>query len=123
MGSKFSAWRPGMQLVMNELRTRGLLFIDSWTSNQSVGQSLSKELQVPSASRDIFIDHDISRVAIKHSLAELEHIARQRGYAVGIGHPHDLTLRMLKPWIAGARQRGIEFVPISAIVRRGMKSG
>ena len=123
MGSKFSAWRPGMQLVMSELRSRGLLFIDSWTSNQSVGLSLSKELQVPNASRDIFIDHDISRVAIRHSLAELEYIARQRGFAVGIGHPHDLTLTMLNRWMAEARARGIEFVPISAIVRRGMKSG
>ncbi|MCG8543491.1 MAG: divergent polysaccharide deacetylase family protein [Alphaproteobacteria bacterium] len=123
MGSKFSAWRPGMKLVMNELRSRGLLFLDSWTSSRSVGLSLSKELQVPNASRDIFIDHDISQVAIQHSLAELEYVARQRGFAVGIGHPHDLTLSMLKRWMAEARARGIEFVPISAIVRRGMKSG
>ncbi len=123
MGSKFTAWKPGMEMVMKEVQARGLLFVDSFTSNQSVGFHLARADRLPSAARDIFIDHIISRPAIEHSLQELERIARRRGFAVGIAHPHDLSREILATWIPEAKARGISFVPISYIVRREMKSG
>lgn len=123
MGSKFTAWKPGMEMVMREVQARGLLFVDSFTNNESVGYALARQHRLPSASRDVFIDHDITRAAIDHSLKELEKIARRRGYAVGIAHPHDLTREMLKTWIIDAKSRGIDFVPISNIAQRGMKTG
>jgi polysaccharide deacetylase 2 family uncharacterized protein YibQ len=123
MGSRFTAWSEGMQMVMEEARDRGLLFVDSFTNNQSVGYRLAREFKLPSASRDVFIDHDIGRDAIDNSLREIEKIARKRGYAIGIAHPHDLTREALEIWIPDARSRGFDFVPISHIVRRTMKSG
>lgn len=123
MGSKFTAWKPGMEMVMDEVRKRGLLFVDSFTSNESVGFHLARADRLPSAARDIFIDHAINRAAIEHSLQELEHIARRRGYAVGIAHPHDLSREILAKWIPEAKARGVSFVPISYIVRREFKSG
>jgi polysaccharide deacetylase 2 family uncharacterized protein YibQ len=123
MGSKFTAWKPGMELVMREVQARGLLFVDSFTNNESVGYTLARQHKLPTTSRDVFIDHDITRAAIEHSLKELERIARRRGYAVGIAHPHDLSREMLKVWIKEAKSRGVDFVPISHIVQRAMKTG
>ena len=123
MGSKFTAWRPGMTTVLREIRSRGLLFLDSWTSNRSLAFSMSREINIPSVARDIFIDHDISRGEIKDNLGRLERIARRRGFAIGIGHPHDLTTSILAEWIDQVRLRGVDLVPISSIVRRRMGAG
>lgn len=123
MGSKFTAWRPGMTTVLREIRSRGLLFLDSWTSNRSLGFAMSREINIPSVARDIFIDHDISRGEIRDNLGRLERIARRRGFAIGIGHPHDLTTSILADWIGRVRLRGVDLVPISSIVRRRLGAG
>lgn len=118
MGSKFSRSTEGMSLVMQELRERGLLFLDSRTIADSVGSKEAAAYGVPHADRDVFLDDDQSPAKIDQMLAELERIARKRGYAVGIGHPHPATIAALQRWLPTAAQRGFVLVPISAIVRR-----
>jgi uncharacterized protein len=119
MGSKFTAASRGMSQVMGELRARDLLFLDSVTSADSVAWQIAAASGVPAARRDVFFDHDWRNAeTIKDQLATLERIARRRGYAVGIGHPHRLTLEILSKWLPEARRRGIALVPISAIVVR-----
>jgi hypothetical protein len=118
MGSKFSRSTEGMSLVMQELRERGLLFLDSRTIADSVGSKEAAAYGVPHADRDVFLDDDQSPAKIDEMLAELERIARKRGYAVGIGHPHPATIAALQRWLPLAVQRGFALVPISAIVRR-----
>lgn len=117
MGSKFTAWETGMRLVAEELRDQGLLFVDSWTTNESQGLAQSRALGVPSVARDIFVDHDIDREMIERSLTRIERIATQRGYAIGIGHPYDLTTEVLTRWIPEVRERGFAIVPISTVVK------
>ncbi|MFQ5467373.1 MAG: divergent polysaccharide deacetylase family protein [Kiloniellaceae bacterium] len=118
MGSKFTASAAGVAPVMRELKARGLLFLDSLTSARSVGWLVADRAGVPYARRDVFLDHDWKNPdAIQRQLARLESIARRQGYAVGIGHPHSLTLDALARWLPEARRRGFVLVPISAIVR------
>ncbi len=119
MGSKFTASPVGMVRVMAELRSRGLLFLDSRTSSDSVGEVLAVRMGVAHAGRDVFIDNDPEDMdSIRRQLAKLENIARRRGQAVGIGHPHDTTLEVLAQWLTGVEERGFKLVPISAIVRQ-----
>lgn len=120
MGSRFTTWDEGMRLVMREMHRRGLLFVDSWTHNRSLGMPMSRRYRVPNAARDVFIDHDITEAAIRRRLAKLERIARRRGYAVGIAHPHALSMQILREWIASVQSRGFRLVPISAVVRYRM---
>ena len=118
MGSGFTASPEGMAYVMRELRARGLLFLDSLTAASTVGPDAAQQAGVPYAVRDIFLDNDPNSAAsIRAQLAKLEAIAKRRGYAVGIGHPHRATLKTLAKWLPEARRRGFTLVPISAIVR------
>jgi polysaccharide deacetylase 2 family uncharacterized protein YibQ len=110
-----------MEPVLAELKARGLLFLDSRTSADSVGAALAREFDVPNASRDVFLDHDPSPAAIRAKLAELEAVARRQGYAIGIGHPHDATIDALGPWLREVSARGYTLVPISAAVRRRLE--
>ena len=118
MGSRFTAWPEGMAVVMKEMRRRGLLFLDSLTTYDSVGGQVAERYGVPYAERDIFLDNQAEDAgAIRRQLDKLEATALERGYAVGIGHPYPNTLDVLSAWLPRVWARGLRLVPISAVVR------
>ncbi len=116
MGSRFTADAGAMRIVLGELDHRGLLFVDSRTSSRSAGQALAKELGMPQAARDVFLDNVLVSDRVEAQLAELERIARAHGQAIGIGHPHDATLAALAQWIPSLPARGLVLQPVSALV-------
>ncbi len=115
MGSKFSQHRRAMSLVLAELDSRGLLYLDSVTVSSTIGAHLAEASHMPFASRDVFIDNLVDRSSIERQLNLLEHVAHQSGRAVAIGHPHEETIDALVRWLPQARKRGFKFVPISTI--------
>lgn len=117
MGSKFTSETNKMLPVLRELQQRGLMFLDSQTSGQSVAGELSESLGMPTARRSVFIDHDQSPAAVEAALKQLEATARHYGSAVGIGHPHRITMEALQRWLPTLAERGIALVPISRIAR------
>ena len=88
MGSKFSQHRRAMSLVLAELESRGLLYLDSVTVGSTVGARLAEASRMPYASRDVFLDNLADRSFIEGQLRLLEQVARQSGRAVAIGHPY-----------------------------------
>lgn len=118
MGSLFTRSREGMGLVLAELRRRGVMFLDSRTVADSVGARVASELGVPNLARDVFLDNDPAPAAIEAQLQELERIARERGYAIAIGHPYPSTLAALNAWLPMLKARGIVAVPVSTILRQ-----
>src|SRR5262249_7275233 len=118
MGSRFTASESGMAMVMEELKRRGLLFVDSRTTSSTVGDRLAERFDVPHADRDVFLDNDEDGAAVLERLAQLEAVARRHGMAIGIGHPHDGTIAALAEWLPTLKQKGFVLVPVSAIVMR-----
>ncbi len=122
MGSRFTQSTDGMRIVLKEVKRRGLFFLDSLTSQRSVAGRVASELGVPHLVRDIFIDHEDDRAAIRRQLAAVERLARRQGYAIGIAHPRDNSLAELQPWIAGLEAKGIRLVPITDILNRSQQT-
>jgi polysaccharide deacetylase 2 family uncharacterized protein YibQ len=118
MGSRFTAFRPGMETVLKLFKARGLLFLDSRTTAQTVGETLAQELGVPSVSRNVFLDDDESLAAVKRRLAETEEVARRQGFVVAIGHPHENTLQALANWLPGLAAKGFALAPLTASLRK-----
>ena len=106
MGSKFTADAARMILVMKELKARGLMWLDSKTTVDSAGSAAAAVVGVPYVERDVFLDNVDSVVAILEQLARLKSAARDRGFAVGIGHPHDATIDALRQWLDLHRKSG-----------------
>lgn len=123
MGSRFTADRDGMAVVMAELKRRGLLFLDSRTIGATVGPALAREYDVPLAQRNVFLDHVNTLAGVNARLDETEEFARRRGFAVAIGHPRDATLTALVKWLAAEPERGFVLVPLSAIIARPRVAG
>ncbi len=118
MGSRFTAFKPGMETVLRQLKGRGLMFLDSRTSAQSVGDQLAHEMGVPSIVRHVFLDDDESLDAVRKKLAEAEAIARRQGFVVMIGHPHEATLQALGEWLPGVQGKGLALAPATAVLRK-----
>jgi polysaccharide deacetylase 2 family uncharacterized protein YibQ len=115
MGSKFTADPKAMATFMDEIKRRGLLFLDSITTTDSVGARLARVFEVPYARRDVFLDNIMSAEAIAVQLEILESIAARRGVAVGIAHPRDETFDVLEAWLGNLEERGYVLVPLSAV--------
>lgn len=106
-----------METVIGVLARRGLFFFDSLTSSKSIAYNTALRLGVPSVRNDLFIDADTEdRRVVAERLNRLIGIAKTRGSAVGIGHPRPWTLEALRECRERARDAGVEFVFLSAIV-------
>jgi len=75
---------------------KALFFIDSRTSGRSIAYEVAISLGIPSAYRHIFLDVQSDEDYIKGKLLELFRLAQKNGAAVGICHPTEETLRVLK---------------------------
>jgi polysaccharide deacetylase 2 family uncharacterized protein YibQ len=117
MGSKFTADAAGMEIVADELQPRHLFFLDSRTSPKSVGESVAKQHGVPAIARDVFLDDELTLKSVNQQLAETERVARRKGFAVAIGHPHPVTLQALEAWLPDAEKKGFVFVPLRTLVQ------
>lgn len=105
---------PGhMTWVMKEMAKQGYFFVDSRTSKQSVAEKIAQEQNVPVLKRDVFLDHDIDVDSIRAQFNELIIIAKKKGYAVGIGHPHPETIAVLKELLPTLELQGVKLEPIS----------
>jgi uncharacterized protein len=117
-GSSLTENKEAMKFLMAELKARGLMFLDSLTSPRSVAFATAREFGIKSARRDVFLDNEANNPDyIRKQLDELASAAEKRGSAIGIGHPHPATLRVLKTWLAELSGRGIELVPVSQLMK------
>jgi polysaccharide deacetylase 2 family uncharacterized protein YibQ len=95
MGSKLTASAGQMRQIFTILKKRGLFFVDSRTTADTRCRASAELLQLPFAERDVFIDHEQTPAFIRKQIKLLIKRAERQGYAIGIAHPHSLTLQIL----------------------------
>jgi polysaccharide deacetylase 2 family uncharacterized protein YibQ len=115
MGSKLTAESAQMYQIFSVLKHRGLFFVDSRTTSDSICKPSARLFQVPFAERDIFIDHFQKPDFIRKQIKELIRIAKLNGEAIGILHPHSTTYRILQEMMPDL-QNQVQLVPASKIV-------
>jgi polysaccharide deacetylase 2 family uncharacterized protein YibQ len=116
MGSGLSTDPASMGAILGVLASRGLFFLDSRTSAQSVAYRIAAALGVPAAERQVFLDDDLHPEAIAAQFQRLLDLARTRGEAIAIGHPHSETLATLAAEVPRAQAAGFRFVQVSALL-------
>ncbi len=118
MGSKFTADAALMRTLLAPIKDRGLLFVDSRTTADTVAYAEARKMGIPAAERDLFLDADVDRSRIPARLVELFKLARSRGRAVGICHPYPETLEALRTGFRQFADYGLEVVPVSRLVQK-----
>ncbi len=92
MGSRFTEDRPAMANIMQEIKERSLMFVDSFTTPGSVGLQTARQAGINSIGRSVFLDNVLDEEKICHQLEQLVILSERNGRAIGIGHPHRETV-------------------------------
>lgn len=95
-GSKFTEQRGNMEMLLSVLDSHNISFVDSRTTPNTTLPSIANAQNRLILSRDIFIDNNLDSASLNAQIKEGVKIARDRGYAILIAHPHKETLSALK---------------------------
>ena len=117
MGSRGTSDPHLMRLILSELKRRDLFFLDSYTTLGSSVPDITRELNLPFLRRSVFLDNEDSPEPIRARINDLAKAASNTGFAVGIGHYRENTLRVLNEEIPRLKREGYQIVTLSEILR------
>jgi hypothetical protein len=115
MGARFTTSERDLAPIFEELKKRGLMFVDGRASEQSVAGTLAKSMNLPRVIADAALDAEQTPDAIDLHLAKLEALARGNGAALGIGFAYPVTVERVAAWAKTLEGKGLVLAPASAL--------
>lgn len=117
MGSRATESQRIMSVVLDEIKRTNLFFVDSLTSQNSVGYYLARKKGLRAGKRNIFLDNRDDKEYINAQLRLLAREAKKNGYAIAIGHvQRKWTSVALAQMLPRLEEEGIRIVPASEVV-------
>ncbi len=116
MGSRASSELRVMTWIMQELSARGIVYVDSRTSAQTVAEDAARAQGVAAGRRHVFLDNERSPSAIRAALDDAVYRSRTEGKIIAIGHLVDVTVETLIRELPGLEKRGVDLVAPSKLV-------
>ncbi len=111
-GERFAAMTEPFMSMQNQLRQRGLLYIDPRSGARNPERVWGRSV-------DVIVDEPSTRNEIDLKLSILERLARERGTSVGlVTEAAPVVIDRVEAWAAGLQRRGVMLVPISSLIRR-----
>lgn len=117
MGSRATADPRVMAQVLAVVAQRGLFFLDSYTTPRSVVGELASAMGVRWARNHLFLDGQPEVGAVRRRLEQAVRRGLTRGRAIVIGHVRPATAAAIASLLPELRRRGVEVVPVSALVQ------
>ncbi len=119
MGSSFTAHEEKLTPIIKYLSTKtDIVFLDSGNTNKSLIPMISSQYGLEHFRSHRFIDNIKIKTAIIKQLQELEKIALNNGYAIGIGFPSPVTYDAILEWYTSLAKDKIQLVPLSKISKQ-----
>ena len=108
-----------MRELLTSLQRRGLFFMDSVTSQRSVGYAVEAELAMEPRVNNQFLDHDETDENSRAALIHLALLAAKSGTGIGICHVfHPYALHALQAIGAQLQAKGYTFTVLSQVTNR-----
>jgi polysaccharide deacetylase 2 family uncharacterized protein YibQ len=117
MGAKFEASADSFAPVLEEIKARGLLFLDDSNGSQSAGGKIAGSLGLDYAAADVQVDALPGGEDISKALARLEAVAKERGTAIGVAAAKPETVKQVAAWAEQLQGKGFVLIPVSAAIR------
>ena len=117
MGSKFNSASGQLRPILQEIKDRGLMFVDGGTS-RSEAPGVAAEIDLPKAISNVMLDEPPLRESLDRKLKQLETIIKQESTAIGTAHAYPSTIDRLLIWTRSLQQRKLTLVPVSAIANK-----
>ena len=117
LGAGFSNDKDALEPVLQELRDRGLGWLDNGAVPASKSLDVADGLRLPNAAGNLIIDGRRQASRIATQLQGLELLANRRGFAIGSGTAFPETVKALSAWVREAEKKGIQLVPVSHFMK------
>ena len=121
MGSAIMEDERSLSAVMDVLKEKNVLFVDSVTTAKSLGRKIAGEKGVTFLARDVFLDSTDDVEVVKKNLRKAAEVALEKGYALAIGHvgPEGgmVTVQAIRELIPELEQAGITFVTVNNLAK------
>lgn len=118
MGSKFSADRPKMALLLTEIHKRGLFYFDSYTTPRTQAASAAEQAGIPFAENTLFLDETDDLAHMKKMAGVLLKKAKKHGSAAAIGHVQKKHMaEALREIVPQFNDEGVTFVYLTDMVK------
>ena len=115
MGSALTTDRAAMDALMPVLAERNLFFVDSRTHHETVAETAAHAANVPTASRHVFLDNEVSHEAIEARLLEAAELSTEQP-VIAIGHPSIELYDVLRRSLPELHERKIGVYPVSRVL-------
>ncbi|MDR3239458.1 MAG: divergent polysaccharide deacetylase family protein [Clostridiales bacterium] len=116
MGSTITQNEPIMEQIMDVLKERGLIMLDSRTTPKSKVGDAARKKNAKYLTRDIFLDGTQDGNEIEKNLRKAANIAKKKGYAIAIGHVGPwggvVTAEAIRGLASALQEEGIQFVTL-----------
>ncbi len=122
MGGKFETAQNSLVPVLEELKARGLLYVDDGTVPTSTAGKISATLGLDYAMANVQIDALPAEGDIAKALTQLEALAKERGFAIGVASAKPATVKQLAQWAGQLQSKGFVLIPVSAAIRSQRQS-
>jgi len=116
MGSLLTMDDERMGWLMEYLKIGNFFYVDSMTNPESVASEAADRINVPYLKRDIFLDNSKNREDIIARFDELIKVAKRRGHAIAIGHPHPETIEVLRNKLQRLDEYGVHLISLREMV-------
>ena len=115
MGSLLTQQLEPMDWVMAELTHYPVYFVDSRTIASSVAGDVAAAYRIPTLTRDVFLDHEQTEEYVHKQFQRLIQKAKENGSAIGIGHPHTVTVDYLEKHLPLLDEQGVAVATVSGV--------
>jgi len=122
MGAKLETTQDAFLPVLEEVKARGLLFVDDGTTQNSTGGQIAGTIGLDYAAADVQIDAVSSPESIAKALSRLEALSKERGSAIGVASAKSATIKQLAQWAGQLQGKGFVLIPVSAAIRSQSQS-
>jgi uncharacterized protein len=123
MGSLLTRHPGHMSWLMESLKSRNIFYIDSVTSKYSVAGITAGENNLPFLRRDVFLDNIQTDEDIIKQFEYLIVVAKRKGVAVAIGHPHPRTVAVLSKKLLQLDSYGVQLISPQQMLKQHNSKG
>ena len=108
-GERFAGMTEPFGVVARELAQRGLFYVDARPDAPATPGLAGRSV-------DFILDQPPARAEIEAQLAKLEHLARDKGSALGLaGPPSPVVVETIVAWARALEARGVVLAPASTL--------
>ncbi|MEM1039977.1 MAG: divergent polysaccharide deacetylase family protein [Pseudomonadota bacterium] len=109
--------RSSFEPLLEEIKNRGLGYIDDGTVAASQAIPLAESTRLPHAQANMTLDLNQNPARIDAQLQALQGLAQQRGFAIGVATAFPVSVERISRWAKTAAAKNIQIVPVSNLIR------